>query len=155
MSINLKTLLSAELTAYYDADHLSKKKILECIGKLACEFDQEVKCADLLEALQQRERLGSTAIGNKIAIPHARIAGLTQPICVVVLLHKAVAFDPEDEDTAQVDLIFSLLVPEKKDALHLDMLAALAEKLKDEQFTTRLRQSKTSEALYHNLMSLL
>ena len=140
-----------ELTIYKDAPDLNKKKVLEIISKLTREWDSNVKYQDVLEALQKRERIGNTAIGHGIAIPHARIRGLTQPLCVIVSLDSSINFAAKD--TALVDLIFGLLVPEKKAEQHVAILASLAEKLQNKSYCDKLRHAQNDKELYRAVLS--
>ncbi|WP_423063675.1 PTS sugar transporter subunit IIA [Candidiatus Paracoxiella cheracis] len=148
--MELNTLIHPELTVYKQTD-LNKKKVLELISKLASEWDNDVKYQDILEALQKRERIGHTAIGHGVAIPHARIRGLKRPLCVIISLNNIINFAPKE--TAPVDLICGLLVPEEKAEEHVEILGALAEKLKDQSYCDKLRQSQTDEELYRAALS--
>ncbi len=148
--MELNTLIHPELTVYKQTD-LNKKKVLELISKLASEWDNDVKYQDILEALQKRERIGHTAIGHGVAIPHARIRGLKQPLCVIISLSNPINFAPKE--SAPVDLVFGLLVPQKKAEEHVEILGSLAEKLKNESYSKQLRQSQTDEELYRAALS--
>ena len=100
----------------------------------------------LFEALIQRERLGSTGIGNGIAIPHAKFAGLPQLIGMFVRLQKPIDFDALD--SMPVDLVFVLLAPEGAGADHLKGLAKVARVLRDPARAAKLRQSSDVDTLY-------
>ncbi len=128
----------------------NKKQALEKIARLLNDADHRIKYQDILKVLQQRERLGSTAIGHGVAIPHSRAANLKKAVCVVMSLNNAINF--EAEDTVAVDLIFGLLVPEKADEEHLKILSTLAYKLRNKAFRTKLREARTDEALFRAMV---
>ena len=144
--INLSKILSPELTVCNSADTTNKKQVLEKISQMVHDIDHAIKYQEILGILQQRERLGSTAIGQGVAIPHGRIANLEHPVCVLLSLEKAIEFDPSN--TVAVDLIFGLLVPKKSKEEHLQILSALSEKLQSKTYRETLRAAKTNEALY-------
>lgn len=89
--------------------------------------------------LQERERLGSTALGHAVAIPHARIGGISAPAAAVVRCRHGL--DMEAPDEQPVRLFFFLLVPQQATQVHLEMLAGIAEKLSDPQLRTALMQA--------------
>ena len=80
--------------------------------------------AQVLERIEEREKLGSTGFGRGVAIPHARIAGLARPVAAFFKLETPVAFDAADG--LPVDLVFGLLSPEQAGAAHLHALAAIS-----------------------------
>jgi len=106
---------------------------------------------DVYEALLQRERLGSTGVGDGIAIPHARIAGLRTISCLVARLAEPIAFDAPDG--APVDLIFVLLAPEDAGADHLKALARIARLLREPEAASRLRAARDVPAILAILKS--
>ena len=144
--MNLDNIITPKLTICKSEHDSSKKQVLEHISQLVSEMDHAVKYSEILEALQARERLGSTGIAHGIAIPHARIQNLQQITCVVISLGNKIHFDSYVTD--KVDLIFGLLVPKKEDQNHLEALAAITNKLKDKQYRKKLRDAKTNEELY-------
>jgi len=114
----------------------SKKRLFEEIGFL---FERTVGMsrADITSSLFARERLGSTALGYGVAIPHGRIKGLKDAQLAAVQLKEAIGFDAADG--APVQLIFALLVPENATQKHLDLLAEVAELLGDESKRNALK----------------
>ncbi|MGN1035505.1 MAG: PTS sugar transporter subunit IIA, partial [Rhodocyclaceae bacterium] len=90
-----------------------------------------------------REKLGTTGIGGGIAIPHARIHGLEEAICVFIRLEKSLSF--QAIDNKPVDLLFALLVPEDCSEMHLQLLSELATKFSKENFTNSLRLAKDKQ----------
>jgi PTS system nitrogen regulatory IIA component len=144
--MNIKDIILPNLTAFNAKEHLNKKKVLEEIGDLICHEDTAIKYPDVLEALQQREKIGSTAIGHGVAIPHARVPGLKNPLCAVLTLQYPINFC--DQETALVDIIFCLVVPEDNNDEHVKMLALIAERLKEKTYRTTLRQATSNSELY-------
>ncbi len=129
---------------FLDVDTASKKETLEKIAQISCPI---VGCDDrsVFDALVERERLGTTGIGKGVAIPHARLAGLTDLFCAFMRV-KPVDF--ESIDGKNVDLIFFLLVPEESGADHLKALARISKLLRNDDVCAALRQVKTpAEAL--------
>jgi nitrogen PTS system EIIA component len=101
---------------------------------------------EVLEVLMQRERLGSTGIGNGIAIPHGKLARLERLFGVFARLERPIDF--EALDGQPVDLVFLLLAPEGAGADHLKTLARVARLLRNPEVAQQLRQSRDAEALY-------
>jgi len=100
----------------------------------------------IVETLQQRERLGSTGIGQGVAIPHAKLPKLDKLTGIFARLDRAIEFD--SLDSQPVDLIFLLLAPEGAGADHLKALARIARLLRDPEVVQKLRESREAEALY-------
>ena len=107
---------------------------------------------ETLDAVLQRERLGSTGVGNGIAIPHGKLLSCTQIFGVFARLERPVDFDAMDG--APVDLAFMLIAPEAAGADHLKALARVARLLRDPQITARLRASRDATALFAVLSRL-
>jgi PTS system nitrogen regulatory IIA component len=99
----------------------------------------------IFDALQLREELGSTGLGNGFALPHARIEGLHRLFGMFARLHRPVHFD--SIDGKPVDLVFLLLIPPTAGSEHLGALAAVARQLRDEEFAAKLRKADTATAL--------
>ena len=100
----------------------------------------------ILEVLQQRERLGSTAVGSGVAIPHGKLAKLGGLFGLFARLEKPIEF--EALDNQKVDLIFLLLAPEGAGADHLKALAKIARLLRDPEIARKLRESPDAGALH-------
>jgi nitrogen PTS system EIIA component len=100
----------------------------------------------ILEVLQQRERLGSTAVGNGVAIPHGKLPKLGGLFGLFARLERPVDF--EALDNQKVDLVFLLLAPEGAGADHLKALARVARLLRDPEIARKLRESRDADALY-------
>jgi PTS system nitrogen regulatory IIA component len=103
----------------------------------------------LLEALLERERLGTTGIGHGIAIPHARMAELKRLVGLFARLDEPVDFEALDDQPS--DLIFLLLAPDSADAESLKALARISRVLRDPNLQLRLRREKDRNAVYQML----
>lgn len=101
---------------------------------------------EIFDALLQRERLGSTGIGEGIAIPHAKLAKATSIFAIFARVARPIDFDAVDG--APVDLIFLLVGPESAGADHLKALARMARMLRDTALTAKLRAARDVSALY-------
>lgn len=99
----------------------------------------------ILDALLEREALGSTGLGYGVALPHARVEGLTQVVGVFVRLETPVAYDAVDD--RPVDLIFALFAPPSDGAEHLRALAAASRALRSSEMRLQLRQARTTDAI--------
>jgi PTS system nitrogen regulatory IIA component len=100
----------------------------------------------IFEALLERERLGTTGVGQGVAIPHAKFAGLDRLYGVFARLEQPVDFEAIDE--RPVDLIFALLAPEDAGAEHLKALARVSRLLRNAQICAKLRATQDQDALY-------
>jgi PTS system nitrogen regulatory IIA component len=109
--------------------------------------------AQVLARINEREQLGSTGFGRGVAIPHARVAGVTRPIAAFLRLEAPVAFDAVDG--RPVDLVFGLLSPEHAGAAHLHALAAISRMMRDEQMHAALVQAPETEAIYGLLCNVI
>ena len=121
----------------------SKKRILEIIADIAAKQNENIDQATGLNSLMARERMGSTGIGNGIALPHGRLPGLEKVIAIVVTSTPAIDFDALDEKP--VDIFFALLVPEEQTEGHLQTLATVAGKLSDKETIKAIRRATTSD----------
>jgi len=107
----------------------------------------------VLERIEERERLGSTGFGRGVAIPHARLPGLARPVAVFQRLGAPLAFDAADG--MPVDLVFGLLSPEAAGAAHLHALAAISRMMRDEAMHAALSEAPGAEALYALLANVI
>jgi PTS system nitrogen regulatory IIA component len=101
---------------------------------------------EIFEVLLQRERLGSTGIGDGVAIPHAKLAKLEKLVGVFARLDKPIDFDALDGEP--VDLVFVLLAPEAAGADHLKALARIARLLRDPKVAEKLRAAQDSDQMF-------
>lgn len=126
----------------------SKRQVLkELAAHAAAAVDLDAK--RLLEALMERERLGTTGIGHGIAIPHARMPELDRLIGLFARLDQPVDFEALDDQPS--DLIFLLLAPDSADADSLKALARISRLLRDPTLQRRLRQERDRDAIYRML----
>jgi len=101
---------------------------------------------EIFDALLQRERLGSTGVGDGIAIPHGKLAKCNRIFGIFARLERAIDF--EALDGLPVDLIFLLIAPESAGADHLKALAGIARVLRDPEMAAQLRATRDASALY-------
>lgn len=123
----------------------NNKQLLQALSAHAARLTG-LKERDIYDTLLQRERLGSTGLGQGIAIPHGKFAGLTRIVGVFAKLAEPVDFDAVDG--APVDIVFLLLAPEGAGADHLKALARISRLLRDNSAVEKLRASKDAAALY-------
>lgn len=123
----------------------SKRNFFPLAGALAAST-LGLDASETAEALLERERLGSTAFGRGMAIPHARIAGLGGVRGLFMQLARPIDFDAID--ALPVDLVFVLLSPVDAGADHLKALAQVSRFFRDESAVARLRGAKSAEAVY-------
>jgi len=121
-----------------DSESSNKKRVFERVG-LLLENNQQIARSAIFDSLFARERLGSTGLGQAVAIPHGRIAKLRDATGVFVKTTHPIPFD--SPDGLPVNLIFVLLVPERATDLHLQILGELAQMFSDAAFRERLNSS--------------
>ena len=127
-----------------NAEAGSKKQLLEMLAELASQktnMDERL----ILDALVERERLGTTGIGRGVALPHTRLPALKHIFCAFM---RTKPVDFESVDDKPVDLAFLLLVPEDAGADHLKALAKLSRLLRDESVASALRDAKDPQTVY-------
>ena len=122
-----------------------KKQAIQELAARAAELTGQGERA-ILEILLQREKLGSTGVGNGIAIPHGKLPKLGRLFGLFARLERPIDF--ESLDSQPVDLIFLLLAPETAGADHLKALARVARLLRDPEIARKLRESTDADALY-------
>ena len=123
----------------------SKKQALQELAKRAADI-VGLHERTIFDALIERERLGTTGVGNGIAIPHGKLPGLDRLYGLFARLERPIEFDAIDEQP--VDLIFLLLAPECAGADHLKALARVSRLLRDRRTCDKLRGSEDPDALY-------
>jgi nitrogen PTS system EIIA component len=129
-------------------DVTSKKRMFEQAG-LLFENNQGVARSLVFDSLFARERLGSTGLGQGVAIPHGRIKGLKEAIGAFVRLAQPVPFDAPDGKP--VDLVFLLLVPEQATEQHLQILSELAQMLSDRELREHLSTETDASVLHRRI----
>src|SRR3989449_6284299 len=122
-----------------------KKQALQELAAKAAELSGQNERA-IFEILLQREKLGSTGVGNGIAIPHGKLPKLSNLFGLFARLERPVDF--EALDGQPVDLVFLLLAPEGAGADHLKALARIARLLRDQDVAKKLRASRDAQAIY-------
>ena len=136
--------VSAGLTA------VSKKQLLQEMAELAVNCGATnggaLNARDVVAAVMERERLGSTGVGSGVAIPHARLAGLSEVRAVFARLETPLEYESIDEKP--VDLVVMLLAPIDAVGEHLKALAQVSRLLRREETRNRLRSAPYAESLY-------
>lgn len=128
-----------------DAELSSKKRLFEQVGivvESSCGIARNV----IFDSLFSREKIGSTGLGQGIAIPHGRIKGLNDAIGVFIRLSQPLAFDAPDG--RPVSLVFALMVPEHATEQHLQILSELAERFSDPDFRSALSEATDYSAVF-------
>lgn len=123
----------------------NKKQALQEIAQQAAKHTN-LGAREIFECLIERERLGSTGVGDGVAIPHGRFAGLDKSVGFFAVLPKPIEFESIDQEP--VDLIFALLAPEESGADHLKSLAGIARLLRDKRICAKLRGAQNIEAIF-------
>ncbi|MBQ0720470.1 MAG: PTS sugar transporter subunit IIA [Gammaproteobacteria bacterium] len=143
--MNIADVLSPDRTRC-DAPGVSKKRVLEFIADFFSEHTEFIDANHLYHELLKRERLGSTGIGEGIAVPHCRLSGCPRITGILLKLNSAVDFDAIDGEP--VDLIFALVVPDEQNDEHLQTLSAIAELLQSSEVRQQLRSCSNNNTLY-------
>lgn len=143
--MNLVSNLLRPANVLADVEAGSKKRLFELAGKLF-QDTHGVAEAEVFDSLFGREKLGSTALGYGIAIPHGRIKGLKDTACAFIRLKQPLDFDAPD--SLPVDLLFILLAPAAATDLHLQILGELAQMFSEKEMRERLRAAPDAAALH-------
>lgn len=122
-----------------------KKQLLQHLADKAAQITR-LPAARIVETLVERERLGTTGVGQGIAIPHGRLADIKKITGVFARLETPIAYDAVDNQP--VELVFMLLAPEGAGADHLKALARVSRLLRNQTACEKLRKAATGEALY-------
>ncbi|MGB7651265.1 MAG: PTS IIA-like nitrogen regulatory protein PtsN [Gallionella sp.] len=128
-----------------DTESSSKKRVFERVG-LLFENNQQIARSVVFDSLFAREKLGSTGLGEGVAIPHGRIAKLRDATAAFVKTSHPIPFDAPDG--APVELIFVLLVPERATDLHLQILGELAQMFSDPEFRRQLNACPDAASIH-------
>ena len=121
----------------------SKKQVLDELSKLA-EKKLKINSRTLLENITKREKLGSTAVGNGVAIPHANVPNIEKCYVFVSTLVNGLDFNSTDDQL--VDIVFLLIAPDNNGSEHLQALAFISRLLRNKELTTKLRGCKSTES---------
>jgi PTS system nitrogen regulatory IIA component len=128
----------------------SKKQLLQLLAERAANVTGLPE-REIFDTILQRERLGSTGVGNGIAIPHGKLAGIEQITGVFARLEQPVDFEALDDQP--VDLVFLLLAPEGAGADHLKALSRIARVLRDTDTVAKVRGTRDASAIHSLLAS--
>ncbi|MDA4846320.1 PTS IIA-like nitrogen regulatory protein PtsN [Hoeflea poritis] len=123
----------------------SKKQLLQELSAKAAQVTG-LSEREVFDVILQRERLGSTGVGNGIAIPHGKLTSINNIVGVFARLTEPVDFEALDDQP--VDLVFLLLAPEGAGADHLKALSRIARVLRDGDMVTKLRETESAAAIY-------
>ena len=132
-------------------DAVSKKRVLELVAEQVAGTEQTLDEDQVYTSLLERERLGSTALGHGVAVPHCRVSGLEQPLGCLVTLAEAIDYDAPDGEP--VDLLFVLLVPPDATQEHLDLLADIARRFSNPSYCHGLRSAQGAEQLLNSALA--
>ena len=124
-----------------DCDSKSQKNTLEVISNKMAELTSTNK-DEIFQKLYEREKLGTTAFGNGIAIPHARIEGIQNAKIIILKLTEAIDFNSIDGN--KVDIVMSLFVPNDNNEMHVELLSSIASLLDNQVFREKIRTANTA-----------
>lgn len=127
----------------------SKKRLFHELGDLAT-LAYGLKSSDVASALQERESLGPTGVGQGVALPHARLPGLEKVCGLFILIERPLEFEAVDKQP--VDLVFALLAPEDAGVEHLKALAVVSRSMRNTGLCTKLRANSDAVTV-HTLLS--
>ncbi len=123
----------------------SKKQLLQLLAEKAAAVTGLPE-REVFDTILQRERLGSTGVGNGIAIPHGKLAGISRITGIFARLETPVDFEALDDQP--VDLVFLLLAPEGAGADHLKALSRIARVLRDPDTVAKIRATREADAIH-------
>lgn len=146
--MNLIAKLLAPANILLNLEISSKKRMFEQVG-LLFENNQGIARSLVFDSLFARERLGSTGLGEGVAIPHGRIKGLRDAVGAFIRLQSPVPFDAPDGQP--VSLVFVLLVPDQATEQHLQILAELAQMFSDQSLRRRLIDAADAGTLHQHI----
>ena len=124
-----------------DCDSKSQKNTLEVISNKMAELTSTNK-DEIFQKLYEREKLGTTAFGNGIAIPHARVEGIQNAKIIILKLTEAIDFNSIDGN--KVDIVMSLFVPNDNNKMHVELLSSIASLLDNQVFREKIRTANTA-----------
>ena len=127
-----------------------KKGVLEELAEVVYNSDPSIDKGALVKVLVERERLGSTGIGDGVAIPHGKLSGVTNPIISFGRSKEGLGFDSMDGQPTY--LFFLLVAPENSSGVHLQVLARIAKILKRSSFRKKLMEASTQKELYQTII---
>jgi PTS system nitrogen regulatory IIA component len=146
-----------KLSDMLDEDHIlvdlkakDKREVLEELSEVITGHDPSLEKSALVKVLLERERLGSTGIGDGVAIPHGKFQGIDQPIISFGRSRRGLDFD--SMDGAPTYLFFLLVAPENSASIHLKALARIAKILKNSSFRKMLMEASSREEIYRTII---
>ncbi len=129
----------------------SKKRLFELISTTLARKNPDLNSREIFESICAREHLGSTALGNGIAVPHGRISGTKDVQALFLRLSKPLSFDADDGKP--VDLIFALTVPKECTEDHNKLLSGIVERFSDPELVEALRKAEDANDIWQLLSS--
>ncbi|GAA6133883.1 PTS IIA-like nitrogen regulatory protein PtsN [Oceaniserpentilla sp. 4NH20-0058] len=145
MTSSISNILNLERTQL-GAHCSSKKKLIQHVSQFLASNIEDAQADDIYERLITREKLGSTGIGEGIAIPHSRLEECIDTVGALFILDEPIDYDAIDRQP--VDIVFVLLVPAEATEQHLQTLSMLAQKFSKETYREQLRSAKSQRELY-------
>lgn len=132
----------------------SKKRLFEFIADFFCDAFkfESLESQVIVTLLNNREKLGSTGIGNGVAIPHCRYENITSPKGIFIKLDEPLPFDTPD--TLHVDIVLFLLLPSSNHEASLKILSNVAHLFNDPNNRNEIRKADTNQALYATISQL-
>ena len=124
----------------------SKKQLLEALVELLITDSPDMDPNSVLNCMYARERVGSTGLCNGVALPHGRLANQEHPVAAFIQLTKGIDYDAPDG--LQVDLAFAMVIPAETNGEHRACLSRFGDKLRDVDFSARLRGIKDPAHIY-------
>jgi PTS system nitrogen regulatory IIA component len=143
--MQLQVLLSPARTLFGAAGS-SKKRVIESAANFLAAQNKSLNADELFRNIIEREQLGSTAIGEGMAIPHCRMKNCSRALGALIKLDNPVDFEAIDQQP--VDILFVLLVPEEEHDQHLKILAEIAGLFSKAEFRDEIRASANSQEMY-------
>ena len=125
---------------FIDVQADSKKNVFKILGNIFSKKNKDLSSL-IIDKLNERERLGSTSVGNGIAIPHTKVDGIKETQVIFLKLKNAVDFSASDGK--KIDLIFSIIAPENSESDHLLILSSISNFIRKKEKVDRLRGSAT------------
>ncbi len=126
-----------------------KKGLIEELADFVVRSEPSIDMTSLIQVLIEREKLGSTGIGDGVAIPHGKLNGIDKPVVAFGRSKVGINFEAMDDQPA--DLFFLLVAPENTSGMHLQLLAKIARLLGSSSVRKKLREGKTQRDLFRTI----
>ena len=130
---------------FVDIEADSKKNVFKILGNLFAKKNASL-ASTIINRLNERERLGSTSVGNGVAIPHTKVGELKKTMVIFLKLQNGVDFAAEDDKN--VDLVFSIIAPESSQSEHLLILSSISNFLRKKSNVDDIRKLESAEEIY-------